>query len=106
MLYPGIFVAFDSINHQLRRTAEGGGTPGGITTVAKGDVVHPGRNCQAGGITASLGTEPPQDDGFLRQGLWRQIAWMPAVPKADGTAQGCRGIATNPHWRMRFLYGF
>src|SRR5439155_753093 len=106
MLYPGVFVAFDGVNHLLRRAADGGRTSGGIATIAKGDVVHPGRNRQAGGITAGLGTEPPQGDGFLRQGLGWQIARMPAISKADGTAQGCRGIATNPHRGMWFLHRF
>jgi len=44
------------------------------------------RNRQAGGNTAGLGTEPPQGDGFLRQGLGRQVTRMPAIPKADGAA--------------------
>src|SRR5207245_293686 len=71
MLHPGVFVTFDGVDHLLRRATDGGGAPGGVATVAKRDVVHPCRNCQTGGITASLGTEPPQDDGFLCQGLWR-----------------------------------
>src|SRR5438132_13734930 len=37
MLHPGVFVAFDGVDHVLRRATDGGGTPGGIATVAKGD---------------------------------------------------------------------
>jgi hypothetical protein len=44
------------------------------------------RNRQAGRSTAGLGTEPPQGDGFLRQGFGRQVTRMPAIPKADGAA--------------------
>src|SRR5262249_21960945 len=66
MLHPGVFVAFDGVDHLLGGTADGGRASGGIATVAKRDVVHPGRNGQAGGITSGLGTEPPQANGFLR----------------------------------------
>src|SRR5262245_9859761 len=106
MLHSGVFVALDSVDHVLRRTTDGGGTPGGIATVAKRNVIHPCRNRQAGGITASFGTELPQGDGFLSQGFGRQIARMPAIPKSDGAAQGRCGIATNPHRGVRFLDGF
>src|SRR5262249_47381473 len=61
---------------------------------------------EIGRLAASLGTEPPQGDGFLGQGFWEQIARMPAIPKADGAAQGGRSIASNPHRGMRFLDGF
>src|SRR5262245_64780619 len=71
MLHSSVFVPFDGVNHLLRCAAEGGGTPGGVAAIAKRDVVHPCRNCQTGGITSGLGTEPPQDDGFLGQGLWQ-----------------------------------
>src|SRR6266487_954266 len=54
MLHPRIFVPFDSIDHLLRRTTDGGGTPGGVATVAKRDVVHPCRDSQACGIAASF----------------------------------------------------
>src|SRR5262245_45254285 len=106
MLYSGVGVAFDGVDHLLRRAAEGCGAPGSIATVTKRDVVHPCRNSQAGGIAASLGTELSQGNGFLGQGFWEQIARMPAIPKADGPAQGGRSIAPNPHRGMRFLYGF
>src|SRR5499433_3760093 len=106
MLYSGVGVAFDGVDHLLRRAAEGGGAPGSVATVTKGDVVDPCRNSQASRIAASLGTEPPQGDGFLGQGFWEQIARMPAIPKADGAAQGGRSIAPNPHRGMRFLDGF
>src|SRR4029434_1662536 len=106
MLYSGVGVAFDGVDHLLCRAAEGGGAPGSVATVTTGDIAHPCRNRQAGGIAASLGTEPPQGDGFLGQCFWEQIARMPAVPKADGAAQGGRRIAPNPHWGMRFLDGF
>src|SRR5262249_4451505 len=79
---------------------------GGVATVTERDVVHPCRNSQACGIAAGLGTELPQGEGFLGQGLWQQIARMPAISKANGAAQGCWGIATNPDRGMRFLDGF
>src|SRR5215475_12224994 len=60
MLHPGVFVTFDGVDHLLRCATEGSGTPGGVATVAKCDVVHPCRYSQTGGITPSLGTEPPQ----------------------------------------------
>src|SRR5215475_11138767 len=106
MLHPGVCVAFDGVDHLLRRATKGGGAPGSVATVAKRDVVHPCRNRHTGGVAASLGTESPQGDGFLGQGFWEQIAWMPAIPKADSTAQGGRSIAPNPHRGMRFLDRF
>ena len=105
MLHSGVFVAFDGVDHLLRRAAEGGGTPGSVATVTKGDVVHPRRNRQAGGVAAGLGTEPPQGDGFLGQGLGSKL--LGCQPSPSGRpAQGCRRIATNPHRGMRFLDGF
>src|SRR5262245_44961900 len=106
MLHSGVGVAFDGVDHVLRRAAERGRAPGSVATITKGDVVYPCRNSQAGGIAASLGTEPPQGDGFLGQRFWEQIARMPAISKADGTAQGGKSIASDPHRGMRFLDGF
>src|SRR5262249_3592072 len=106
MLYSGVGVAFDGVDHLLRRAAEGGGAPGSVAPGTKGGVVDPGRKSHASGSAASPRREPPQGDGFLGQGFWEQIARMPAIPKVDGAAQGGRSIAPNPHRGMRFLDGF
>src|SRR4029453_4125603 len=106
MLHSSVGVAFDGVDHVLRRAAEGGRAPGSVATITKRDVFPPCQNSRAGGIAASLGTELPQGDGFLGQCFWQQIARMPAIPKADGAAQGSRSIAPNPHRGMRFLDGF
>src|SRR5262249_55153466 len=106
MLHPGVFVAFDGVDHLLRRATDRGGTPGGVAAVAERNVVHPCRNSQACGIAASLGTEPPQGDGFLGQSLWQHNGASPAHPQAHGGGEGLWSITHNPPWGIRFLDGF